>query len=41
MPTIYLRKDLYDRLVGLGIDVSLFVNTAVEAQLDARGKKKQ
>jgi hypothetical protein len=33
MPTVYLKKELYDRLVESGLDVPVFVNTAVENQL--------
>ncbi|MDD5510433.1 MAG: hypothetical protein PHI12_06470 [Dehalococcoidales bacterium] len=46
MPTIYLRKDIYDELVKSGKDPNTYVNNTVEAALkkevkqpDDRGKK--
>ena len=37
MPNVYLKKELYDKVVAKGVDVSEFVNTAVAAKLE--GKK--
>ena len=33
MPTVYLRKDLYDRIVRMGNDPSSYVNKVVEKSL--------
>jgi predicted CopG family antitoxin len=33
MPTIYLRKDLYDKIVSMGKEVNSFVNKLVEENL--------
>jgi hypothetical protein len=33
MPTVYLRKDLYDLIARRGEDVNSFVNRAVEKML--------
>ena len=33
MPSIYLKKALYDKLVQLETDVTVFVNEAVEEKL--------
>lgn len=39
MPTIYLRKDLYDSIIRQHKDPSTFVNKAVEAALkESKGK---
>ncbi len=41
MPTIYLRKDLYDEIVKQDRDVSEYVNVTIEAALNPtkEGKK--
>lgn len=36
MPTVYLKKQFYDQIVELGLDVSVFVNSAVEDQLKVK-----
>ncbi|MBA7629281.1 hypothetical protein ES703_36779 [subsurface metagenome] len=41
MPTVYLRKDLYDRIIKAGDDVASFVNKAVEAKLKPAKKEKK
>lgn len=33
MPTIYLRKDLHDKIVSMGKEVNSFVNKLVEETL--------
>jgi len=33
MPTVYLRKDLYDKIVAMGKEVNSFVNKTVEQTL--------
>ena len=34
MPQVYLKKELYDRVVGSKADVTTFVNLAVAEKLD-------
>jgi len=36
MPTVYLRKDLYDKIVGMGKEVNSFVNKVVEETLEQK-----
>lgn len=40
MPTIYLRKDLYDEIVQKGTDVTAFVNEVVENRMKELREKK-
>lgn len=39
MPTVYLKKKLYDKLVQKGEDIGSFVNEAVEFKLSDRVTK--
>ena len=39
MPQVYLRKGLYDKLVQLKTDVTVFVNEAVEEKLKEEKQK--
>ncbi|OIP28171.1 MAG: hypothetical protein COT13_00370 [Chloroflexi bacterium CG08_land_8_20_14_0_20_45_12] len=44
MPTIYLRKDLFDKIVSMGKEVNSFVNKVVEEtlkQTEAPGKEEE
>jgi len=36
MPSIYVKKDLYDQLVQKGFDVTVFVNEAVEEKMEKK-----
>ena len=36
VPQIYLKKELYDKLVGKKLDPSQFVNDAVEKELKGK-----
>lgn len=39
MPTIYLRKDLFDKIIGMGKEVNSFVNKVVEETLKQRDEE--
>lgn len=41
MPQVYLKKASYDKIIGIGENVGIFVNKAVEQILSQRGVKKQ
>jgi len=41
MPTVYLRKDLYDQIVKHGKDVNVFVNRIIEEELWKQEKPKE
>jgi len=32
MPTIYMRKDLYDNIVKMGMNPTVYVNTLIDKQ---------
>jgi len=34
MPSIYVKKDLYDELIRKGVDVTDFVNEAVKEKME-------
>lgn len=34
MPTVYLRKDLYDKIVQKGFDVTKYINDVIEASFE-------
>ena len=39
MPTVYLRKDLYDKLVKKGLDASEYVNALVESSIEHEAER--
>ncbi len=41
VPTIYIKKELYDAIVKMGDDVSEYVNRVVEESLKKKGTPKE